>query len=73
MLPANSVSLVSSIIVQVAVALLPGITRLLNDEGVLRFRLKVSISSAILSFVTGTSTMVFSAPIGKVAVIGVEV
>ena len=44
-----------------------------SDEGILRVRLKISISSAILSLVTGTSIVVILAPIAKVAVIGVEV
>ena len=58
---------------QVAVVMLPGFTRLLSDEGKVKLRLKVSLSSTILSIVTGTLIVVLSVPIEKVAVIGVEV
>ena len=60
-------------IVPTAEVIVPGTTELLNSEGIVKLRSNVSIPSAMLSLVTGTSIVVVVAPAGKVAVMGVEV
>ena len=51
----------------------PGCTRPLNDEGILKLRLKVSGGSNILSLVTDIFVVVLVDPTAKVALTGVEV
>jgi len=59
--------------VPVAAVILPGTTSPLRDGGMVKLRSNVSDCSAILSTVTGTSTVTLLVPAVKVAVIGVEV
>lgn len=58
--------------VPVAVVILPGITLPLSDEGMVKARLNVSDSSAILSLVTTIFTVALTDPAAKVTLIGVE-
>jgi len=59
--------------VAVAVLIVPGVTLLPNDEGIVKPRLNVSDFSAISSLVTGILIVVLLVPAVKVAVIGLEV
>jgi len=64
---------VLSIIVPIALLILPGTTTSLNDDGIVKVRLNDSGSSIILSLVTGILIVVLVVPAVNVAVIGVEV
>jgi len=64
---------VLSVIVAVAVLIVPGVTLLPNDERIVKPRLNVSGFSAISSMFTDILIVVLSVPAVKVAVIGVEV
>ena len=55
-----------------AVLCLPKIISL-SDEGIIILRLKISVPSTILSFLTGILTVVLFVLAVKVAVMGVEV